>query len=194
MEIVYKKISELKPYENNPRNNDNAVEYVANSIKEFGFKVPIVIDKDNVIVTGHTRLKASELLGLKEVPCIVANDLTEEQIKAYRLADNKVSEVAEWDFDLLNTELEDILDVDMSVFGFDIVLDDDYGTDFSLPNGEKGNLEQITFTLTNEQAETIRSALDYIIDNDLIKETFGNENKNGNAIYEVVKQWEKQKK
>ena len=194
MEIINKKIDELIPYENNPRFNDDAVEYVANSIKEFGFKVPIVIDKDNVIVTGHTRLKASELLGLKEVPCIVANDLTEEQIKAYRLADNKVSEVAEWDFDLLNTELEDILDVDMSVFGFDIVLDDDYGTDFSLPNGEKGNLEQITFTLTNEQAETIRSALDYIIDNDLIKETFGNENKNGNAIYEVVKQWEKQKK
>lgn len=130
MEIVYKKISELKPYENNPRNNDNAVEYVANSIKEFGFKVPIVIDKDNVIVTGHTRLKASELLGLKEVPCIVANDLTEEQIKAFRLADNKVGEIAEWDFDLLDEELKNILNIQMEDFNFmsfdetDLILDD----------------------------------------------------------------------
>ena len=79
MNIIYKKINEVIPYEKNPRKNDEAVKYVAESIKEFGFKVPIVIDKDNVIVTGHTRLKASELLGLKEVPCIVANDLTEEQ-------------------------------------------------------------------------------------------------------------------
>lgn len=118
MEIVYKKVSELKPYENNPRNNDNAVEYVANSIKEFGFKVPIVIDKDNVIVTGHTRLKASEKLGLKEVPCIIASDLTEEQIKAYRLADNKVSEVAEWNLNLLGEELDGILNIDMESFGF----------------------------------------------------------------------------
>ena len=108
MEIVYKSVSELKPYENNPRNNDNAVEYVANSIKEFGFKVPIVIDKDNVIVTGHTRLKASEKLGLKEVPCIIANDLTEKQIKAFRLADNKVSDYSIWDNKKLLQELEEL--------------------------------------------------------------------------------------
>ena len=120
MEIVYKSVSELKPYENNPRNNDNAVEYVANSIKEFGFKVPIVIDKDNVIVTGHTRLKASELLGLKEVPCIVANGLTEEQIKAFRLADNKVGEIALWNNDLLYEELNKILNIDMSEFDFNL--------------------------------------------------------------------------
>jgi len=127
MEIVYKKIEELKPYENNPRFNDDAVEYVANSIKEFGFKVPIVIDKNGVIVAGHTRYKASLELGLDEVPCIVADDLTEEQIKAFRLADNKVSEKAEWDFELLEEELSD-LDIDMSDFGFedlDINLDID---------------------------------------------------------------------
>lgn len=118
MQIVYKKVNELVPYENNPRINDKAVEYVKNSIKEFGFKVPIVIDKDNVIVAGHTRLKASLELGLKEVPCIIADDLSEEQIKAFRLADNKVSEASNWDYELLDEELDEILNLDMSDFNF----------------------------------------------------------------------------
>jgi len=118
MEIKMIKVDDLKPYENNPRFNDEAVELVANSIKEFGFKVPIVIDKNGVIVAGHTRYKASLELGLKEVPCIIADDLTEEQIKAFRLADNKVSEKASWNYDLLNIELEDILDINMEDFGF----------------------------------------------------------------------------
>ncbi len=118
MEIVYKKIEELKPYKNNPRFNDEAVEYVAKSIKEFGFKVPIVLDKNNEIVAGHTRYKASLELGLKEVPCIIADDLNEEQIKAFRLADNKVSEKASWNLELLDEELENILDIDMEDFGF----------------------------------------------------------------------------
>ena len=118
MKIVNKKIEDLKPYENNPRFNDEAVEYVANSIKEFGFKVPIIIDKNNTIVAGHTRYKASIELGLEEVPCIVADDLTDEQVKAFRLADNKVSEKAIWDFELLEEELDD-LDFNMTDFGFD---------------------------------------------------------------------------
>ena len=117
MNVVNLSIDELKPYKNNPRFNDQAVEAVANSIKEFGFKVPIVVDKNNVIVAGHTRYKASKRLGLKEVPCIIADDLTDEQIKAFRLADNKVSELAEWDTDLLNLELND-LKLDMEQFGF----------------------------------------------------------------------------
>lgn len=117
MQIKMVKVEDLKPYENNPRFNDDAVEYVAKSIKEFGFKVPMVIDKDNVIVAGHTRYKASMELGLKEVPCIVADDLTEEQLKAFRLADNKVSEKASWNYDLLDLELDDI-DLDMGAFGF----------------------------------------------------------------------------
>ena len=120
MDIVEKKLADIKPYEKNPRNNDNAVNEVANSISSFGFKVPIVIDKDNVIVCGHTRYKASKKLGLEVVPCVIADDLTEEQIKAYRLADNKVSELAEWNFDLLGDELADILDIDLSDFGFDL--------------------------------------------------------------------------
>jgi hypothetical protein len=118
MKIVYKKVSDLIPYEKNPRKNDEAVEYVANSIKEFGFKVPIVIDKNGIIVTGHTRLKASKQLGIKEVPCIVAEDLTEEQVKAFRLADNKVSEASNWDYELLDEELDEILNLDMSDFNF----------------------------------------------------------------------------
>ena len=115
------KLKDLKPYEKNPRFNDEAVEYVANSIKEFGFKVPIVVDKNNVIVAGHTRYKASDLLDIKEVPCIIADDLTEEQIKAFRLADNKVSEKASWDFNLLENELNDIINIDMEQFNFEFI-------------------------------------------------------------------------
>lgn len=120
MKIVNRKVEDLIPYENNPRYNDDAVDYVANSIKEFGFKVPIVIDRNNVIVAGHTRLKASKKLGLEEVPCIVADDLNEEQIKAFRLADNKTSEFAEWDMPKLELEEMEIPNIDLSLFGFDI--------------------------------------------------------------------------
>ena len=88
MEIINKKISEIKPYDRNPRKNDDAVKYVANSIKEFGFKVPIVIDKNGIIVAGHTRFKAAKELKMSEVPCIIADDLTDEQVKAFSLADN----------------------------------------------------------------------------------------------------------
>lgn len=119
MEIKMIKIEDLVPYENNPRNNDGAVEYVANSIKKFGFKVPLVIDKNNVIVTGHTRYKASKQLGLTEVPCIIADDLTDKQIQAFRIADNKTNDMAEWNDDLLSIELKDVLDdIDMTDFGF----------------------------------------------------------------------------
>ncbi len=118
MEIVYKKVSDLKPYKNNPRKNDGAVDAVAASIKEFGFKVPIVIDGNNEIVAGHTRLKAAKKLKLTEVPCIVADDLTPDQIKAFRLVDNKTAELAEWDFDALKAELDNI-DMDMLDFGFE---------------------------------------------------------------------------
>lgn len=120
MNIIDKKIDDLTPYENNPRKNDGAVSKVAASIREFGFKVPIVIDRNNVIVCGHTRYKAAADLGMTSVPCIIADDLTDDQIKAFRLADNKVSEFAEWDFDKLVDELTDISDLDMSEFGFDV--------------------------------------------------------------------------
>ena len=121
MNIVYKKLGEITPYDKNPRKNDKAVQYVAESIKEFGFKVPIVVDADGIIVAGHTRYKAAKKLKLKEVPVIIADDLTEEQVKAYRLADNKVAEQAEWDMDLLTDELDGIFDIDMELFGFDFL-------------------------------------------------------------------------
>lgn len=121
LEIVYKNIKDLKPYEKNARKNDKAVKYVAKSIEEFGFKVPVIIDKDNVIVAGHTRYKASKKLGYNEIPCIIADDLTEEQIKGFRLADNKVSEKADWDFDLLGDEINDIIDINMEDFGFEFI-------------------------------------------------------------------------
>lgn len=95
--LKYLNVDDIVPYENNPRNNDEAVDYVAKSIEEFGFKVPIVVDKNNIVVAGHTRLKASKNLGLEKVPVIIADDLSDEKIKAFRLADNKVSEFATWD-------------------------------------------------------------------------------------------------
>lgn len=120
MEIIYKSVNEVIPYENNPRINNYAVEQVANSIKEFGFKVPIVIDENSVIVAGHTRLKAAKKLNLETVPCIIADDLTQEQVNAFRLADNKVSELAEWDFEKLEEELNNI-SLEMADFGFESI-------------------------------------------------------------------------
>ena len=127
MKIIEKKLTELKEYENNPRNNDGAVEAVAESIKQFGFKVPIVIDADGVIIAGHTRKKAALKLGLDKVPCIIADDLSPEQIKAFRLADNKTGELAGWDFAKLEEELAGLSDIDMSAFGF--VTNDDIDID-----------------------------------------------------------------
>lgn len=118
MEVQEIKIDQLTPYDHNPRQNDGAVDAVAASIKNFGFKVPVVIDRERVIVAGHTRYKAAKKLGLESVPCIVADDLTDEQIRAFRLADNKVGELAGWDFDLLNMELAGIEELDMTQFGF----------------------------------------------------------------------------
>ena len=118
MDVIEVYTEELIPYANNPRNNDSAVDAVANSIKEFGFKVPIVIDRNNFVVAGHTRLKAAKKLGLDKVPVVVADDLTDEQVRAFRLADNKVSELATWDMDKLNLELEYLEDFEMKDFGF----------------------------------------------------------------------------
>ena len=194
MDILEISLEELKPYENNPRNNDEAVEPVANSIKEFGFKVPIVIDKNNVIVAGHTRYKAAKKLKLDKVPCIVADDLTEEQIRAFRLADNKVSEIATWDYNALNFELENIIDLDMTMFDFDMSgIDDTFGTDFELPDEDVPQTRTITLTLAEEQYQIAMNCIDYITDNNLIVHDYDNANKKSNALFEVVYQWAEQK-
>ena len=124
LEIKYIPIKDIKPYKNNPRLNEEAIPYVMNSIKEFGFKNPIILDKNNVIVAGHTRLESAKRLDMKEVPVIYVDDLTEEQVKAFRLADNKVAEKSLWDYTKLDEELDSILDIDMSMFDFDINTDD----------------------------------------------------------------------
>lgn len=191
MQIINKPIGELKPYKNNPRINDKAVDAVAASIKEFGFKQPCVIDTDNVLICGHTRLKAAQKLGLSEIPCILADDLTDDQIKAFRLADNKTAELAEWDFSLLDIELADI-DLDMSEFGFDETFyADDFGDEFSLPDGDKPEICTMTLTLHEKQVELIKAAIAEVGEP---SETYGNTNKNGNAIAEICKQWAEQKK
>lgn len=120
MQVVYVKIHDIIPYENNPRRNTDAVKYVRKSIEQFGFKVPMVLDAQNIIVCGHTRYLAAQEIGMEEVPCVYADDLSEEQIRAFRLADNKTAEAAGWDFDALEIELQDITGIDMSDFGFDL--------------------------------------------------------------------------
>ncbi|ADV63019.1 ParB domain protein nuclease [Isosphaera pallida ATCC 43644] len=121
MKIELRKLSEIKPYPNNPRLNDDAVEAVAASIREFGFRQPIVVDAEGVIVVGHTRYKAALKLGLEMVPVHVATDLTPEQIKAYRIADNKSAELSDWDYDLLPVELGELqgMNYDLGLLGFD---------------------------------------------------------------------------
>lgn len=140
LKIEYFKTSDIKPYEKNPRKNDGAVEAVANSIKEFGFKNPIIVNGNLVVIAGHTRLKASKKLGLEKVPCVVVRDLTPEQEKALRIADNRTGELAEWDLELLQQELDEIMTIDMSDFGFEEVapepaevVEDDYNPDIEKP-------------------------------------------------------------
>ena len=148
MRIIEKDIESLMPYDRNPRKNNDAVAAVANSIREFGFKVPIIVDSNGVIVAGHTRYKAAQKLKMKKVPCIVADDLTTEQIKAFRLADNKVGELATWDDGLLQIELADLVDCfDMSGFGFDIDEDDEPSDEVT--EEEKGNERERTMEAYN---------------------------------------------
>ena len=146
MQIHDISISLLREYDNNPRNNDGAVDAVAKSIREFGFKVPVVVDTDNVIVCGHTRMKAARELGMETVPCIIADDLTPEQIRAFRLADNKTAELAGWDFAKLEEELAALAaEFDMTAFGFHADSDVDID-DFFEEAGEKKEKEPKTVT------------------------------------------------
>lgn len=173
MNVINKKVNEIIPYENNPRKNEDAVQYVANSIKEFGFKVPIIIDKDNVVVAGHTRLLAAKQLGMEEVPCVIADDLTPKQIKAFRIADNKVQDQSYWDMDKLGDELKDILDdIDMTDFGFgDFELtmltsdmepepyDDEMVEEYSKNEGEYLEKKRVIITYKDDQEEEIKAIL-----------------------------------
>lgn len=193
-------IEAVRPYPNNPRNNKKAVAAVAASIKEFGFKVPIVVDTAGVIITGHTRREAAISLGMKTVPVIVADDLTEAQVRAFRLADNKVSEFSEWDEDALAEELaqldEAALGIDMADVGFemeDAPSADDFSDDFTLPDNGRPEMCTCTFTLHYRQKELIEYVLAKLPDTE-ITEKFSNPNRDGSALYTVVKQWAEQRK
>lgn len=193
MKIEKLKTVDIKPYFRNPRKNDDAVEGVAESIQAFGFQNPIILDKDNVIIAGHTRWKAALKLDLKELPCIIA-DLPEEYVKAYRIADNKYGEKSEWDFALLKDEFEDLDtgEFDLELTGFDMSeieemmtkYGDEYGTDFTLPDGDRDGLQQMTFILADEQVENVKTALAKSKKQGDFIDT-GNENSNGNALARI---------
>lgn len=152
MTIEEMSIELIIPYENNPRNNKAAIPIVKKSIQEFGFKVPIIIDNKNVIVCGHTRYMAAQELGMETIPCVRADDLTPEQIKAFRIADNKAAEESTWDMEKLLQELEGIQELDMSMFGFDDssiddvqVVEDDFSEEElpEEPKSKRGELYQL---------------------------------------------------
>lgn len=190
MTIKNKRLADITPYAKNAKRHDKKqIDNVAESIKQYGFVQPIVIDRDGIIVIGHCRALAAKQLGMDEVPCVCVDDLTPEQVRALRLVDNKTNE-SPWDFDLLYDELQDL---DLGAFDFEWGIDavDDYDVDFALPAGEKSEICQMTFTLHDNQKKLIEYAINSVKDN--ITETFGNTNKNGNALYEVVRQWAAQK-
>jgi hypothetical protein len=186
-------LKDVHPYERNPRKNAAAVKGVVASIREFGFLVPLVIDRNHEIVAGHTRYKAAQSLGMKEVPCVIADELTEDQIKAFRLADNKVGEMAQWDMDLLPLELQGIM-LPMTDFGFQAISDEEFSDKFTLDTGEKKPFQQISITVHDEQAKLMLAAIKYVYEQQAVTETFGNENHNGNGLYEVVREWAALKK
>lgn len=192
MDVKNISIGEIVPYARNAKKHDKRqIDNVAESIRQYGFVQPVVIDRDGVIVIGHCRVLAAKKLGMEEVPCVCVDDLTPEQVNALRVVDNKSAEDgAAWDFDMLSMELPEI---DLSAFDFDfnIETDADYGTDFSLPDGGKSEICQMTFTLHERQKELIEYAISLVEDG--VTETFGNTNKNGNALYEVIRQWARQR-
>lgn len=195
MDVIQKKLSEIVPYAKNAKKHDKKqIANVAESIKQYGFVQPIVIDRDGVIVIGHCRAEAAKKLGMKTIPCVCVDDLTPEQVNALRLVDNKSNESA-WDFDLLADELPEL---DLSAFEFDWGFGeeeyspDDFGDNFSLADGDKPEICQMTFTLHSQQKELIEYAIQSVKNN--VAETFGNTNTNGNGLYEVVREWAEQRK
>ena len=196
MEIVKIKINNLKPYKNNTKKHPKEqIEQIKKSIQEFGMNDPIAVwGKDNLIVEGHGRLEALKELGYKEVECIRLDHLTDEERKAYTLAHNKLTMNTDFDFNILDSELASIININMEDFDFEIsnIDADDFGTDFELPDGDKSEICQMTFTLHEKQKELIEYAMGLVKDN--IEETFGNTNSNGNKLYEVIRQWVELKK
>jgi hypothetical protein len=189
LKVQYWPIDKVKPYPNNPRNNDDAVEYVANSIREFSFQQPIVVDSEGTIIAGHTRLKAAKMLGMETVPVVVADNLTPAQVNAYRLADNKVAEAATWDMEALSVELEGLeVDFDMTMFDFDAGISiDGFGEDFDLPNGEAPEFKTVSLHMTAEQYELFEEMQEQV-------DASGEDgNMAARQVCEVIRQWQAQR-
>ena len=199
MEFKKVKISEVKPNPNNPRLiKDDKFHKLVKSIQDFPKMLeirPIVVNSDMIILGGNMRLKACKEAGLKEVPIIFADDLTEEQQREFIIKDNVG--FGEWDWEMIANEwdTDKLDDWGLDIVGFDINADE-LGEDFSLPDGDKAPFQQMTFTLADEQAEQIKNAIADIKQTDEYKycETFGNENSNGNALYLIIMQWAEQRK
>lgn len=195
----YVKISDVKLNSNNPRLiKDDKFKKLVQSIKDFPEMLdirPIVVNADMIVLGGNMRLKACKEAGLKEVPIIMADNLTEEQQREFLIKDNVSG--GEWDWDMLanDWDVQQITDWGVDVGGFDVNADE-LGTDFSLPDGDKAPFQQMTFTLADEQAEQIKNAIADIKETEEYKfvETMGNENTNGNALYLIIMQWAEQKK
>lgn len=200
LKIEYIAVKDLKPYEkNNKKHEDFDIGEIAKSISKYEMIDPVGIwGKDNIIVEGHGRVLACKQLGIDKVPCIRLDHLTDEQRREYAIVHNKSQELALYDFDNLADELADL---DLSDFDFDFGIDTDtgedyspeeFGDEFTLADGDKPEICQMTFTLHQRQKELIEYALSVVKDN--ITETFGNTNGNGNGLYEVVRQWAEQRK
>ena len=193
LKIEYVPIESIKPYEKNAKLHPaEQIEQIKKSIQEFGFKDAIAV-WNNEVVAGHGRLLAAKELGMKELPIVRLDDLTDEQRRAYALVHNKLTMNSPFDDGILSEELDNILDIDMSMFDFDEgIFGDEFGTDFSLPDGEKSEFCQMTFHVHERQKELIQRVCKTIKQENI--ETFGNPNENGNALYEVCKQWDELKK
>ena len=196
LEIEYVPIGSIKPYKNNAKlHPKEQIEQIKKSMQEFGNIDPIGI-WNGEIVEGHGRYLAAKALQFETVPVIRLDELTDEQRKAYALVHNKLTMNSDFDLDILSDELDKIFDIDMSDVGFDDefsnVSVEDYDTKFSLPDGDKPEICTMTFTLHQNQKALIDYAMSQVENN--IAETFGNTNKNGNALYEVVRQWAERKK
>lgn len=160
LNIKYKPIKELKPYKKNAKkHNKEQVEQIANSIKEFGFTQPVIIDKNNCVVAGHGRILGAKKAGLKQVPTVCLDDLTEEQIKAYRLVDNKLNE-SEWDYSLLDEELENLTeDIDMDLFGFDENVDLTKAFEYETKDKIEKNFFVVSLAFPKDEKEVIMKYL-----------------------------------
>jgi len=186
-ELIQAKLSDIKPYERNPRRNDDSVQAVANSIKAFGFRAPIIVDADNVIIAGHTRYKAAKKLRLKTVPVIVADDMTPEQVEAYRIADNSAGSKSLWDMDLLGDQVKAI-EYDLSQYGLDYreeEPDTEEDIDLATESGERHG-GTIRFNLTEPQVDIIKQALDTVTGKGY---EYGNMNSNGNKLTEICQKF-----